>query len=68
MAACLLIGATRVYALEERAAARAWFRIEREELEFPAARAVEWLNEHTNEVLRTAQLYDFNASHFSSHC
>lgn len=52
MAACLLIGATRVYARDS-------FNVELDELEFPAARAIEWLNEHTAEVLQTTELYVF---------
>lgn len=52
-----MIGASRAYALEERAAVKSFFHIELEDIEFSAARAVEWLNEHTNDVLKTTELY-----------
>lgn len=66
MTTCLMIGASRAYALEERSAAQSFFNIELDELEFPASRALEWLNEHTNEVLQTTELYVFHASFMSS--
>lgn len=56
MTTCLMIGAGRPYARDERLAAHAFFCTELDELEFPATRALEWLNEHTNEVLRTTEL------------
>lgn len=68
MATALAVGVDKAWALHERSAARQLFEHERIELEFPAIRAIEWLNDHTTEVLQTTQLYVFDASSLPSDC